>query len=241
MHRRARCAAPRAVRPPSIQPVLLRRRGRHGGRRRTACCWRARSTRTRIGFEAVWTPERHFHAFGGAYPNPRSSARRRRGRPDRIAIRAGSVVLPLHSPARVAEEWAVVDNLSGGRVGISFAPGWQPNDFVLNPTRYHTAPRGASRTDRRGARAVARARRSTCIGPDGQRSRPHAAPAGPAGVARVADLGGNDARRSRARARRAEPAHAPARAIDRPARRQHRRVSRGVGGCGTSRRGSRHA
>jgi hypothetical protein len=22
------------------------------------------------GFEAVWTPERHFHAFGGSYPNP---------------------------------------------------------------------------------------------------------------------------------------------------------------------------
>src|SRR5690606_3272974 len=24
----------------------------------------------RHGFEAVWTPERHFHAFGGLYPNP---------------------------------------------------------------------------------------------------------------------------------------------------------------------------
>ena len=24
----------------------------------------------RNGFEAVWTPERHFHAFGGLYPNP---------------------------------------------------------------------------------------------------------------------------------------------------------------------------
>ena len=48
-------------------------------------------------------------------------------------------MLPLHSPIRVAEEWAVVDNISRGRVGISFAAGWQPNDFVLNPGAYATA------------------------------------------------------------------------------------------------------
>ena len=49
---------------------------------------------------------------------------------------AGSVVLPLHHPIRVAEEWAVVDNLSQGRVDLSFATGWNPNDFVLSPERY---------------------------------------------------------------------------------------------------------
>jgi natural product biosynthesis luciferase-like monooxygenase protein len=31
----------------------------------------------------------------------------------------------------VAEEWSIVDNLSGGRVGISVASGWHVNDFVL--------------------------------------------------------------------------------------------------------------
>jgi len=45
-------------------------------------------------------------------------------------------VLPLHHPARIAEEWSVVDNISGGRVGISFASGWQPNDFVLKPENF---------------------------------------------------------------------------------------------------------
>jgi natural product biosynthesis luciferase-like monooxygenase protein len=39
----------------------------------------------------------------------------------------------LHDPLRVAEEWALVDNLSGGRVGVSFASGWHANDFVLKP------------------------------------------------------------------------------------------------------------
>ena len=33
----------------------------------------------------------------------------------------------------------------GGRVGISFAAGWQPNDFVLNPGAYATAKDGAAR------------------------------------------------------------------------------------------------
>ena len=91
------------------------------------------------GFEAVWTPERHFHAFGGAYPNPSVAGAALAAITKNVAIRAGSVVLPLHSPIRVAEEWAVVDNISRGRVGISFAAGWQPNDFVLNPGAYSTA------------------------------------------------------------------------------------------------------
>ncbi len=91
------------------------------------------------GFEAVWTPERHFHDFGAAYPNPSVVSAALAATTKRIAVRAGSVVLPLHSPVRVAEEWAVVDNLSNGRVGIAFAAGWQPNDFVLNPGAYATA------------------------------------------------------------------------------------------------------
>jgi natural product biosynthesis luciferase-like monooxygenase protein len=56
---------------------------------------------------------------------------------ERIQIRAGSVVLPLHNPIRVAEEWSVVDNLSKGRVGVAFASGWHPGDFTLAPGLYH--------------------------------------------------------------------------------------------------------
>ncbi|HEU5184006.1 MAG TPA: MupA/Atu3671 family FMN-dependent luciferase-like monooxygenase [Gemmatimonadaceae bacterium] len=88
------------------------------------------------GFHAVWTPERHFHAFGGLYPNPAVTSAALATITQRVRIRAGSVVLPLHHPIRVAEEWALVDNLSNGRVDISFAAGWQPNDFALAPERY---------------------------------------------------------------------------------------------------------
>jgi natural product biosynthesis luciferase-like monooxygenase protein len=87
-------------------------------------------------FVAVWTPERHFHAFGGLYPNPAVTSAAIASITSKVELRAGSVVLPLHDPIRVAEEWAVVDNISQGRVGLSFASGWHVNDFVLKPENF---------------------------------------------------------------------------------------------------------
>ncbi len=90
----------------------------------------------RHGFNSIWFPERHFHPFGGLSPNPSVLAAALARETERIALRAGSVVLPLHHPVRVAEEWALVDNLSGGRIGLSYASGWHPNDFALAPEAY---------------------------------------------------------------------------------------------------------
>lgn len=88
------------------------------------------------GFEAVWLPERHFHSFGGLYPSPAVLASALAMITERVGLRAGSVVLPLHHPVRVAEEWSVIDNLSGGRVGLSAASGWHADDFVLAPANH---------------------------------------------------------------------------------------------------------
>jgi natural product biosynthesis luciferase-like monooxygenase protein len=90
----------------------------------------------RTGLSAVWVPERHFDAFGGIFPSPALLCAALARETQRIQLRAGSVVLPLHNPIRVAEEWSVVDNLSNGRVGISLASGWHPRDFVLSPETY---------------------------------------------------------------------------------------------------------
>ncbi|MFG3392319.1 MupA/Atu3671 family FMN-dependent luciferase-like monooxygenase [Streptomyces parvus] len=88
------------------------------------------------GFSSVWLPERHFDSFGGLFPNPSVLASVVARETGRIRINAGSVVLPLHDPVRVAEEWSVVDNLSGGRVGIGCATGWHARDFALHPDRF---------------------------------------------------------------------------------------------------------
>lgn len=85
------------------------------------------------GFEAVWMPERHFHPFGGVYANPSVLAAALATSTSRVRLRSGSVVLPLHHPAEVVEAWAMVDNLSNGRVDLGFASGWNPNDFIVSP------------------------------------------------------------------------------------------------------------
>ncbi|WP_255481709.1 non-ribosomal peptide synthetase, partial [Rhodanobacter sp. ANJX3] len=87
-------------------------------------------------FEAIWTPERHFHNVGMLYPNPSVLNAALSTITKYVGLRAGSVVVPLHDPIRIAEEWAVVDNLSGGRVGIAAASGWHPRDFTLAPERF---------------------------------------------------------------------------------------------------------
>lgn len=95
------------------------------------------------GFCAVWTPERHFHAFGGPYPNPAVTGAAAAAVTKTIGVRAGSIVAPLHHPARIAEEWAIIDNLTNGRAGMAFASGWQPDDFVLRPENTPPANRQA--------------------------------------------------------------------------------------------------
>jgi phthiocerol/phenolphthiocerol synthesis type-I polyketide synthase D len=90
----------------------------------------------RLGFCCVWTPERHFHEFGGLFPNPALTSAALATITDRVQLRAGSLVSPLHDPIRIVEEWSLVDNLSHGRVAVSFGSGWNVNDFLFFPERY---------------------------------------------------------------------------------------------------------
>lgn len=87
-------------------------------------------------FCSVWTPERHFDAFGGIFPNPSVLSAALAMITHKVQIRAGSLVSPLHDVVRIAEDWAVVDNLSQGRAAISFGSGWNVNDFIFYPDRY---------------------------------------------------------------------------------------------------------
>lgn len=88
------------------------------------------------GFRCVWTPERHFHEFGGIFPNPAVLGAALAVATSRLQIRAGSLISPLHHTLRIAEDWSVVDNLSGGRAAVSFGSGWNVDDFLFFPERY---------------------------------------------------------------------------------------------------------
>ena len=94
-----------------------------------------------VGLKRIWLPERHFVQFGALHPNPSLLAANLSGMTNNIRLAAGSVVAPLHDPIRIAEEWSMVDNLSGGRVDIALASGWLRSDFVLAPEHYSTRQR----------------------------------------------------------------------------------------------------
>lgn len=66
-----------------------------------------------LGLSAVWIAE-----GAGLFLNPAVLASAAAVATRRIALR-GCLSLPLHNPIRLAEEWALVDNLSGGRAGIA--------------------------------------------------------------------------------------------------------------------------
>lgn len=120
-----------------------------------------------LGFRAMWLPERHFHPFGGPYPEPSVLAASLARATTRIRLRAGSVVLPLHHPVAVAERWAMVDTLSNGRVDIALGSGWNPRDFLLSPGTF--ADRGE--VLHRRAEEIRRLWRGESVefaGPDGQ-------------------------------------------------------------------------
>ncbi|AFX99666.1 ptzB [Candidatus Endolissoclinum faulkneri L2] len=90
----------------------------------------------RVGMKALWLPERHFEPFGGPYPNPAVLAAAVARETQNIRIRAGSVILPLHDPIETTEAWAMVDQLSDGRVDLAFGSGWNTKDFSLRPENF---------------------------------------------------------------------------------------------------------
>ena len=87
-------------------------------------------------FSCIWTPERHFDDFGGIFPNPALTSAALAMITENIELRAGSLISPTHDLIRIAEEWSVVDNLSNGRIAISFGSGWNINDFIFFPDHY---------------------------------------------------------------------------------------------------------
>lgn len=88
------------------------------------------------GFDAVCFPERHFYEFGSIYANNGIVAAFFAPLTQHVRLRAVSVSCPLHHPAEVVENWAMIDILSRGRVDLGFGSGWNKADFILAPDAY---------------------------------------------------------------------------------------------------------
>lgn len=80
------------------------------------------------GYEAVWFTEHHFSDYGYS-PNPLMLMHEAAHRAPDLRLGAAVVVLPLWHPVRMAEDIALLDQLSGGRVDIGIGRGYQPCEF----------------------------------------------------------------------------------------------------------------
>ncbi len=81
------------------------------------------------GFESFWVAEHHFHEYG-AIPRPPIWMAAAAQRTRRIRLGAGVVVLPFDNPLRTAEDYAMVDILSGGRLDLGVGSGYLRHEYA---------------------------------------------------------------------------------------------------------------
>jgi alkanesulfonate monooxygenase SsuD/methylene tetrahydromethanopterin reductase-like flavin-dependent oxidoreductase (luciferase family) len=90
-----------------------------------------------LGFHGAWFTEHHFRAFGGMLPSPQLLIAALAQRTSRIRLGIAVVILPFYNPVHVAEETAMLDVLTDGRldVGVGRGMGSQYYDvFGVDPT-----------------------------------------------------------------------------------------------------------
>ncbi len=81
-----------------------------------------------LGFDSVWLPESHF-AERGATPAPLLLLAAVAARTRKIRLGTASYLIPIRHPVQIAEEVAVLDRLSGGRVILGVGRGFRPALF----------------------------------------------------------------------------------------------------------------
>ena len=80
----------------------------------------------RFGFDSAWVAQHHFHEDEGGLPGPLVFLAQVAAQTPRIRLGTAIVTLPLELPIRVAEDAAVLDLISGGRLEVGVGPGGQP-------------------------------------------------------------------------------------------------------------------
>ena len=77
-----------------------------------------------LGFDSVWLAEHHFHSFGGVLSSPAVIGAAIAQRTRKIRIGTAVTLLPYHNPLRIAEDYATLDCLSGGRLEFGIGHGF---------------------------------------------------------------------------------------------------------------------
>jgi natural product biosynthesis luciferase-like monooxygenase protein len=81
------------------------------------------------GFDAVWFAEHHFFRYGGMIPSVPVLAAAAAQRTRKIRIGSSVALIGLNDPIRVAEEFAMLDNLSEGRLDFGIGRAFQRAEY----------------------------------------------------------------------------------------------------------------
>ena len=81
-----------------------------------------------LGFDSFWIAEHHFHEYG-AVPRPPVWLAAAAERTRRIRLGSAVVVLPFDNPLRAAEDYAMVDVLSEGRLNLGVGAGYLKHEY----------------------------------------------------------------------------------------------------------------
>ena len=82
----------------------------------------------RVGFTMVRVSEHHV-TEDGYCPSPISAGAAIAGRTSRVRISLSALIVPLYHPLRLAEDIAVVDNISNGRIEVVFGAGYRRGEY----------------------------------------------------------------------------------------------------------------
>jgi alkanesulfonate monooxygenase SsuD/methylene tetrahydromethanopterin reductase-like flavin-dependent oxidoreductase (luciferase family) len=83
----------------------------------------------RLGYDSVWVAQHHFGPMVGTLPSPLPFLAAVGARTRWIRLGTAVVIMPLEHPVRLAEDAAVVDLLSGGRLELGLGSGTDPAAF----------------------------------------------------------------------------------------------------------------
>jgi putative FMN-dependent luciferase-like monooxygenase len=84
----------------------------------------------KVGLDSAWIAQHHFHEAEGGLPAPFAFLGFVAAQTSRIRLGTGIVTLPLEHPVRVAEDAAVLDLLSNGRLELGVGTGGNPSAFA---------------------------------------------------------------------------------------------------------------
>jgi len=82
----------------------------------------------RLGLDSVWVSEHHFFA-DGYLPQPFPLLAAIAARTTRVLLGTAIVIAPLHHPVHIAEQAAVVDIISNGRLRVGLGAGYVRGEF----------------------------------------------------------------------------------------------------------------